>query len=127
MKNLLFGLLTLGVLLGISAIVVSPELTDLFVNEKHQKTLTQTEGSNNQKLNPETILQKTGTDWMELPYKDRLEFVLGLSKGLESREMEIPDPNELLVEIDTYFENNPKEETVEKAVMTILTKKWTGS
>lgn len=126
MKNLLFGILTLGLLLGISALAVSPELTDFFVDEEKVAAINESTGTNAKEMNPDTILNQTGSDWEALSYKERMAFVLTLVKGLESRDMGISDPNEMLSQIDTYYESHPKEDTIEKAVMTILTEKWTS-
>ncbi|MGP4082095.1 hypothetical protein ACTWQL_19600 [Pseudalkalibacillus sp. R45] len=125
MKNFLFGLLTLAVLLGISSIAVSPELTDFFVDEESMIQMKeQREASGlhtSPSKNPEDILQNTGQEWQSLSTQDRLTFAIHLTKGLKSRDIHIEDPNQLLQQIDTYFETKPKDDTIEKAVMVIIT------
>ncbi|WP_261132468.1 hypothetical protein [Bacillus sp. Marseille-Q3570] len=125
MKNFLFGLLTLAVLLGISSIAVSPELTDLFVDEESMIQLKEQReasgGHTSSSKNPEDILQLTGQEWQSLSTQDRLTFAIHLKKGLKSKDIHIEDPNQLLDQIDTYFENKTKDDTIEKAVMVIIT------
>ncbi|WP_221563715.1 hypothetical protein [Alkalihalobacillus sp. TS-13] len=125
MKNFLFGLLTLAVLLGISSIAVSPELTDFFVDEKSMIQMKEqrepSAGHTSSSKNPEDILQHTGQEWQSLSTQDRLTFAIHLKKGLKSRDIHIDDPYQLLDQIDTYFETNSKDDSIEKAVMVIIT------
>ncbi|MCF6136784.1 hypothetical protein [Pseudalkalibacillus berkeleyi] len=121
MKNLLFGILTMGLLLGISAVVVSPELTDFFVDEREMTVQSKSKESNKIQLKPDQILKQTGSEWNKLSYREQLEFTVNISNGLKSRDMDISQPQELLVQINTYFENNAKDDTIEKALMKILT------
>ncbi|WP_349410196.1 hypothetical protein [Pseudalkalibacillus sp. SCS-8] len=127
MKNLLFGILTLGLLFGIAAVAVSPELTDLFVDETKHVTIPQVNESNTEPqsaANPANILKKSGHDWEALSEEGRLAFILQLVKALESKDITVSKPEVLLDRIDTYYEENSKEKKVEEVIMIILNEGW---
>ncbi|WP_257349222.1 hypothetical protein [Pseudalkalibacillus decolorationis] len=131
MKNLLYGLSTLTVLIGISYVLISPQFTELFVGERQvneQTSLSLKEPIAFDSEKPEQILQQTGKDWSLFSEQQKLKFTIQLLSSMESRDLStsVSRPTEFIEKINTYFETESKEHTVEKAILKILAEDWGG-
>ncbi|MCF6409261.1 hypothetical protein [Pseudalkalibacillus salsuginis] len=125
MKNLLFAILTFAVLFGVSSLVVSPELTDIFVDDQQMEQMAELRQkeqntSNSPSNSPENMLKQTGWEWRSFSDHERLTFAVHLAKGLKEKDIPIEAPNQIIEKIDHYYESNPKDETIEKAIMVLI-------
>ncbi len=125
MKNLLFGILTFAVLFGVSSLAVSPELTDIFVDDQQMEQMEdlrqkERNTSNSPSISPENMLKQTGREWKSFSDHERLTFAIHLAKGLKERGIPIEAPSQIIEKIDHYYESNPTDETIKKAIMALI-------
>ncbi|WP_408010644.1 hypothetical protein ACJROX_10170 [Pseudalkalibacillus sp. A8] len=125
MKNFLFAILTIAVLFGVSSIAVSPELTNIFIDDERMDQMKEQRQEDRKQADypsnsPEKILKQTGQEWQSFTDRDRLTFAIHLAKGLKERDINIETPKQIIEKIDHYYEANPTDETIERAIMAII-------